>query len=186
MAPMSLPHALLGLLADGPASGYQLLKRFEGSLAFVWPATQSQLYTELGKLDGRGLVEVVARGARGRKDYAITDDGRAELRRWLTETEPERVRRNESTLRVFFLDSIDPPAARAYLEREAELGAQQHAALEEVAATTDWDNLPEWGRFARIALEQGLRVCQANVEWARWAAEQVELEDPVGTGPTST
>ena len=45
---MSLRHALLGLLAEHPASGYDLLKQFEGSLAFVWPATQSQLYTELG------------------------------------------------------------------------------------------------------------------------------------------
>lgn len=171
---MSLPHALLGLLADGPASGYHLLKRFEGSLAFVWPATQSQLYTELGKLDARGLVEVVALGPRGRKDYAITDDGRAELHRWLTETEPERARRNESTLRVFFLASIEPAAARAYLEREAAIHAEQHAVLEAVASSTDWEHLPEWGLYARIALEQGLRVCRANQEWAEWAADQVD------------
>lgn len=62
---MSLHHALLGLLATKPASGYDLQKRFDGTLAFVWPATQSQLYTELGKLDRSGLVEVAAEGPRG-------------------------------------------------------------------------------------------------------------------------
>src|SRR5262245_25440386 len=47
---MSLPHALLGLLARHPASGYDLRKLFDTSLAFVWPATQSQLYAELTRL----------------------------------------------------------------------------------------------------------------------------------------
>ncbi|MGB0972936.1 MAG: PadR family transcriptional regulator, partial [Mycobacterium sp.] len=41
---MSLRFATLGLLAQRPGSGYDLLKRFEKSMANVWPATQSQLY----------------------------------------------------------------------------------------------------------------------------------------------
>ena len=42
--------AALGLLAQEPGSGYDLLKHFEKSMANVWPATQSQLYGELNKL----------------------------------------------------------------------------------------------------------------------------------------
>ena len=113
MGVMSLRHALLGLLADRPGSGWDLLKRFESSLAFVWPATQSQLYTELGRMADDGLVEVTATGARNRKEYAATAAGRSELEQWLTGTEPERSRRNEALLRVFFLGSVDPAAARA-------------------------------------------------------------------------
>jgi len=172
---MSLPHALLGLLADGPASGYDLLKRFDGTLAFVWPATQSQLYTELGKLDRDGMVEVAAHGPRGRKEYAITDAGRTELHRWLTDTEPERVRRNESTLRVFFLGSVAPDEARAYLEREAELAAEQLAVFRELAESVEWAAMPVWVRFSRVALEQGIRVTEANLAWARWAADEVDV-----------
>ena len=174
MPVMSLPHALLGLLADGPASGYDLLKRFDSTLAFVWPATQSQLYTDLGKLDRGGLIEVVARGPRGRKEYAITTEGSAELRRWLTETEPERTTRNESTMRVFFLGAVERAEARAYLEREAELAAERLATLQHVADSTDWARVPPWARLSRIALEQGLRVTTAQLEWARWAADEVE------------
>src|SRR3569623_3530834 len=81
---MSLRHALLGLLSAGPASGYDLLKTFEKSMANVWPATQSQLYGELNKLAESGRIEVTDIGPRGRKEYRITDAGRAELRRWVS------------------------------------------------------------------------------------------------------
>ena len=50
---MSLRHALLGLLADRPYSGWQLLKHFEGSLAYAWPALHSQIYPELARLRRR-------------------------------------------------------------------------------------------------------------------------------------
>src|ERR1041384_201144 len=88
---MSLRHAVLGLLSDGPASGYDLLKLFDLSLSNVWPATQSQLYAELGKLADSGLVSVSAEGPRGRKEYAITDEGLAELRHWITDVPPVRL-----------------------------------------------------------------------------------------------
>ena len=48
--------AALGLLAQQPGSGYDLLKTFEKSMANVWPATQSQLYGELNKLADAGLI----------------------------------------------------------------------------------------------------------------------------------
>src|SRR3954452_5376816 len=117
---MSLRHGLLGLLADHPGSGWDLLRRFESTLAFVWPATQSQLYTELNRMADDDLVEVTATGARGRKEYAITTSGRDELHHWITAVVPERNRRNDAVLRVFFLWSVAPAEARAYLEREAD------------------------------------------------------------------
>jgi hypothetical protein len=45
----------------------------------VWPATQSQLYAELGRLTDAALITVGAEGPRGRKEYAITDAGRLAL-----------------------------------------------------------------------------------------------------------
>jgi DNA-binding PadR family transcriptional regulator len=49
----------------------------------------------LTKLAGTGLLEVASQGPRGHKDYAITDAGMAEPRRWLTETPPEQSRRSD-------------------------------------------------------------------------------------------
>ncbi|MFN8040971.1 MAG: PadR family transcriptional regulator [Acidimicrobiales bacterium] len=169
---MSLRHGLLGLLVDDPGSGWDLLKRFERSLAFVWPATQSQLYTELNRMAGDGLVEATEVGPRNRKEYAITAAGRAELERWLTETEPDRVHRSDSLLRVFFLWTVDPDQARAYLEHEAEVHRRHHELMLELARSISWDE-SVFDRFGRLALENGLRISDTNERWARWAAEQV-------------
>src|SRR6201995_4860492 len=86
---VSLRMAALGLLAQAPGRGYDRLKRFEESMANVWPATQSQLYGELNKLADAGLIEVSDIGPRGRKEYRITDAGPAELQRWESSPQEE-------------------------------------------------------------------------------------------------
>ena len=169
---MSLRHALLGLLTVEPASGWDLLKRFEQSLAFVWPATQSQLYTELNRMSDAGLVTVTSTGARNRKEYGITPVGRRELAHWITEVEPERNRRNDVLLRVFFLWTVDRAEAKAFLEREAEVYRTYRGVLEQVEAGTDWDE-SDFDRYARLSLESGLRTLQTNEEWALWAVDQI-------------
>ncbi|MER6514932.1 PadR family transcriptional regulator [Nonomuraea sp. NPDC001636] len=169
---MSLRHAVLGLLAEGPASGYDLLKTFDVSLSNVWPATQSQLYAELGKLADAGLVSVAAEGPRGRKEYAITEEGRAELRRWITEVEPVRVGRSDMLLRVFFLGQVDPEQARAYLRRQAEVVGRHLEHMEAIKGFVEsgQDNLSVYGR---LALEYGLRLGAVQKEWAEWAEGQI-------------
>ena len=169
---MSLRHALLGLLADRPASGYDLLKLFDTSLATVWPATQSQIYTELTKLAHTGLITVAAEGPRGRKEYALTEQGMAELRQWLTETTPQRNTRSEILLRVFFLGVLTPGQAQAYLAELVDMSAQGEESLRRLADSIDWDddNLSSYGR---IVLEYGLRFNAMRREWAEWAAGQI-------------
>jgi DNA-binding PadR family transcriptional regulator len=174
---MSLRHALLGLLADRSASGYDLLKSFETSLNNVWPATQSQVYGELGKLAKDGLLDVTAEGPRGRKEYSITPAGRDELRHWLLEVEPEQVRRSTMLLRVFFLDTLTPEEARAYLSTQAEAAGRRHAGLRAVEASVPWDD-DALSVYGRIALEYGLRLSQVQREWAEWATERIAAARP--------
>src|SRR6201990_3067391 len=100
--------AALGLLAQAPGSGYDLLKHFEKSMANVWPATQSQLYGELKKLSEVGLIEVSDIGPRGRKEYRITDAGRAELQRWVSSPQDDPPFRSAGLLRVFLLGEVLP------------------------------------------------------------------------------
>ncbi|MFE6737361.1 PadR family transcriptional regulator [Streptomyces tubercidicus] len=169
---MSLRHAVLGLLAESPASGYDLMKMFNASLANVWPATQSQVYGELTKLTTAGLVEVAAHGPRGRKEYAITEDGLAELRHWLTDVEPSGPQRHDGLLRVFFLGIVTPLEAQTFLLHQAERAARYRATLEDLDETADWDE-EMISVYGRIALEYGLRMSATQEEWARWAADEV-------------
>ncbi|MGW3007252.1 PadR family transcriptional regulator [Streptomyces sp. NPDC001219] len=169
---MSLRHAVLGLLAESPASGYDLMKLFNASLASVWPATQSQVYGELTKLTTAGLVEVAAHGPRGRKEYAITGDGLAELRHWLTDVEPSGPQRHDGLLRVFFLGVVTPLEAQTFLLHQAERAARTRTSLEQLDETAEWDE-EMISVYGRIALEYGLRISAVQEEWARWAADEV-------------
>jgi PadR family transcriptional regulator, regulatory protein AphA len=169
---MSLSHVLLGLLADQPASGYDLLKRFDISLAAVWPARQSQIYAELGRLAEGGLIEVASEGPRGRKEYAITDAGLTELRRWLTEAKPRPARRSESLARVFFLGVLTKDQALAYLASMGAQAARDGDDLKALDESINWDE-SSLATYGRLALEWGRRQAAMQREWAQWAASQI-------------
>lgn len=169
---VSLRYAALGLLAQEPGSGYDLLKKFEFSMANVWPATQSQLYGELNKLADAGLIEVTDIGPRGRKVYRVTDAGRADLVEWITHPADDQPLRNASLLRVFLLGEVS--AAQA-LENLEQLAAGADAALkryEGIRDSVQWDD-SDRDFYGRIALEYGLRRAVMDGEWARWAMSAV-------------
>jgi DNA-binding PadR family transcriptional regulator len=167
---MSLRHALLGLLAAQPQTGYGLLKHFQGSLNYVWPARHSQIYPELARLAAAGLIRVAGTGPRASKTYEVTPQGVAELRRWLAETTPQRGR-SEAMLRVFFLWLLDTDDAAAYLEWEA---ATQSRLLDELERIREsGEPVDRKQRAYRLALEAGIATTRARVEWARWAREEV-------------
>jgi PadR family transcriptional regulator, regulatory protein AphA len=169
---MSLRHALLGLLAEKPASGYDLLKRFETSLAMVWPAQQSQVYGELAKLSEAALIEVTGTGARNRREYGITDAGRAELRAWLTNPGLDLAFRSAALLRVFFLWTLTREESAAFLDRFARENQERLATLEAIRDNAEWVGDPAqvsgW-----LILEYGIRGSRTAEEWARWAATQL-------------
>jgi DNA-binding PadR family transcriptional regulator len=102
---MSVRHALLALLSEGPKYGLQLREEFEARTGEVWPLNVGQVYTTLQRLERDGLVETAgAAGAGGaggagtsdgappaehdapgapQKAYRITPAGSAELSQWL-------------------------------------------------------------------------------------------------------
>jgi len=81
---MSVRHALLALLSEGPKYGLQLREEFEARTGDVWPLNVGQVYTTLQRLERDGLVESDdATEAGPQKGYRITQDGAAELAGWL-------------------------------------------------------------------------------------------------------
>lgn len=81
---MSVRHALLALLNEGPKYGLQLRQEFEAGTGEVWPLNVGQVYTTLQRLERDGLVESDDAGDDGpQKAFRITDAGAAELEEWL-------------------------------------------------------------------------------------------------------
>src|SRR5580658_641721 len=81
---MSVRHALLGLLSEGPKYGHQLRQEFEARTGEVWPLNVGQVYTTLQRLERDGLVESDDTAADGpQKSFRITGEGSRELADWL-------------------------------------------------------------------------------------------------------
>jgi len=81
---MSVRHALLGLLSEGPKYGHQLRQEFEARTGDVWPLNVGQVYTTLQRLERDGLVESDEEADEGpQKRFRITPPGEEELSTWL-------------------------------------------------------------------------------------------------------
>lgn len=181
-APTHLGCALLGLLARTPDTGYRLAARMRRPVGYFWSARHSQVYPELARMEGGGLVDhVVVDGAgpRPTKQYRITHAGREALRAWVCGDLEEQPVRDLETLRLWSVWTVDPLAARDLVgqvreRHRARLVAYERelASIEDLAACRD----PGHPLFAsRLTLTGGIIAARAAVAWAEWML--VELGD---------
>jgi DNA-binding PadR family transcriptional regulator len=168
---MSLRHGLLGLLAEGPASGYDLARRFSEVLGQIWPAQHPKIYAELGRMAADGLIDVDSRGPRGRKAYRITEAGRTEIRHWLTDVDVDHTVRLEPLLRSLFFWLMPPGDLTGHLRHEADFYAERAAFYRDYARRKDageFGTAPQV-QSMRITIEGAIRLYEALADWARWA-----------------
>ncbi|MCU1393925.1 MAG: transcriptional regulator, PadR-like family [Ilumatobacteraceae bacterium] len=98
---MSVRHALLALLSDGPKYGLQLRHEFEARTGEVWPLNVGQVYTTLQRLERDGLVASEDAEDGPQKGYRITEPGRHELVEWLqTPADESQPPRDELVIKV--------------------------------------------------------------------------------------
>lgn len=189
---MSLRHGLLALLTAQSMTGYDLGKVFERSVDYAWHAPHSQIYPELRRMEADGLVtaELALRGARGTKrTYAITEEGRRELERWVAEPAPIERPRDVARLRSMYLEFATYDDARRHFQahldhyeqwqRRWELHARQIEALETALIRARLDAPGTGDPTAVVAYKvhayRGL-AAQAGLEVA-WAREGLALVD---------
>jgi DNA-binding PadR family transcriptional regulator len=105
---MSVRHAILALLSEGPKYGMQLRDEYEGTTGDVWPLNVGQVYTTLQRLERDGLVESDDAGTDERqKTFRITDEGETELVHWLqTPPAPTSPPRDELVTKVLVAQRV--------------------------------------------------------------------------------
>ena len=171
-----LGHLILGLLAQGDQTGYELTRNFDTTLANVWAASHSQIYPELAKLESAGFILKAEAGPRGSQRYALAPAGRAEVEDWLAHTAPSDSPRAERMARVFFLGMLAPDRAVTYLAEQEQLHRARLARYRAYAGECSIDRAET--RWFRIALEAGIRSETALAEWAAWAIEALSKDAP--------
>lgn len=153
--------SLLGLLHEGPMTGWDLVARAQERIGSFWTLTQSQVYRELAAMAAAGLVEVGRPGPRDRKPHTLTDAGRVTFADWLDgEPGPDQIR-IPLLLTIAF-------AGHLTAERlDSLLAARQAEARERLAGyEAARDALAGTGDVARrVTLEYGLRHERAVLDW---------------------
>jgi DNA-binding PadR family transcriptional regulator len=102
-------YVILGMLAQGRKTGYDIKALVDVSTRFFWAASYGQIYPELKRLEEAGLVAGAddAAGGRRRRVFEITPAGRETLHAWLTAGgELHFELRHEGLLRFFFADAL--------------------------------------------------------------------------------
>lgn len=120
---MSLKYAVLAALLEGEASGYDLAKIFDVSVADFWSTTPQQLYRELDRLAGSGLIEarVVEQQRRPNKRvFTLTEPGRASLAAFTAEPPRPTAIRDELLVMTQAVDAGDHEAVRASVAERVE------------------------------------------------------------------
>jgi DNA-binding PadR family transcriptional regulator len=121
---MPLHHAVLALLADRPAHGYELKSSFEEAVGEQWGGLNiGHLYQILDRLARDGLIESERQPQPVKPDrmvHHLTPAGRAELNRWLGEASLRaRGYRDEFFLKVMAaVQSGDPATLAGVLSRQ--------------------------------------------------------------------
>jgi len=98
---VSVRHALLALLSEGPKYGLQLRDEFEARTGEVWPLNVGQVYTTLQRLERDAFVETDGGDEPGpQKHFRITAAGSSELSEWLRTPSATAPPRDELVIKV--------------------------------------------------------------------------------------
>lgn len=152
---------LLGMIAEGHATGYAIKAEIERSTRLYWGASIGGIYPELRRLVNAGLVSVRddPRGGTRRHRYTLTDAGREALHSWLADpSEPAVEMRHEALLRLRFAGVLEPEARLRLLRDMKAVHQRQLDQLQARLATDQFDD-----PLHRMAFEFGLGFH----EWAR-------------------
>ena len=179
-------YAILGLLAIGPMSRYDVASWAQSSIAHFWNIERSQVYAELPRLEKQGLVEgtsVRQRSLPTKRVYRLTPKGRDRLVAWLEDpaVEPDRFR-SEFLVKFFFADQMSREAALRLIRTYREGATAYVAELDRISAAVRKAGESE---FARGTAVYGKDLYEAAVKWTDGAERLVNRTAKKGTRPAS-
>ncbi|MEA2399650.1 MAG: hypothetical protein QOK00_53 [Thermoleophilaceae bacterium] len=161
-------YVILGMLAWGPKSGYDIKTTVDQSTRFFWAASYGQIYPELRRLSEAGLVEGEAEAGSGRRRmvYRLTTAGHEALAAWLEEEPQTFEMRDEALLKLFFA-SAAPGTAAASLDAKRGYHEAKVKQLRAIEAT----GKPQG--YAAVVLRFGIESSEWMADWCGREAERL-------------
>lgn len=170
-------YLILGLLALRRWSTYELAQQMQRSIHYYWPRAESKIYEEPKKLVAHGLATATREyaGRRPRTVYAITNQGRRALRRWLAKPGKGPLVEFEGLVKVLFAEQAGKDellATLASIRAEAEQTRQHHAELAADLAQTGGP-FPERLHVNALVFKFMWEQTEMLLRWVTWAEQEV-------------
>jgi len=182
MTPRKIPplgYALLGLLHQKPASGYDLRKIFASTSMKTYSDSPGAIYPALRRLEREGMIRGTVEeesDLRRRQVFRLTPRGFAELKKWiaLPITRDDLVSGLKAVmLRFAFSEKAVGASASLEILESIEDALGPH--LQDMG-----EKLEKMRRFAPtsgwLALECGIRSYKCLLEWTHYAIATYEQE----------
>jgi DNA-binding PadR family transcriptional regulator len=163
---MDVKTVCLGMLTDGPASGYDLKKQFESTFAHFFAAGYGSIYPALSSLAEQGLVsceEIPQEGKPDRKVYEITADGRAFLLEALQNPCPCHKVRSEFLATMCFAHLMPPEDIETVIDHRL----HDIAMYQDMFRQFEQECLAEWPEGQKFVLGFGKAVAKAMETYIR-------------------
>ena len=162
MESTAVTWAVLGLIALGPRSGYDIKRIVDRTIRHFWAASYGQIYPELARLEDVGWIAGAdaPRGGRSRRVFTITQKGRQALRDWLQGRDTRIELRDESLLRLFFADAGPDELGLGLLQARRQGYEQMLAQLRALDDGTGPDP-----PFVDLVYRWGIDYCEWGIEW---------------------
>jgi PadR family transcriptional regulator, regulatory protein AphA len=170
-------RVILGMLALGARTGYDIKRAIETSTRFFWGASYGQIYPELHRLEERGMVRATQdpKGGRRRTSYTLTSAGYSELQTWLRDDGALLFEtRDEGVLKLFFGDLLDREAVVANLrakQRWCELSLELFRGIEPEARTGFFEDEQ---LYPYVSLLYGIDLLAWMRDWCGRTAAKIE------------
>lgn len=169
ITPTDLGFAILGLVHQGPMSGYDLRKVFAETALGSYSSSPGAIYPALARLEKQGLIigkEDRSKSLRPRKLYWPSATGKKVLRAWLSkEVTREDVSRHHDELMLRFAFHAvlnDDKVTRRFL---MDFSRELKGCLSDLKSQRQL--MPETTPIqTRLALEAGIEQVGASARWA--------------------
>ena len=174
--------ALLGMMSyEEEVSGYDLKKWIDWSVdLYYWSPSYSQIYTELKKLEGLGLVTShVERdeGTRSRRLYKITPAGMDAVTEWTNHAPLDPpVLKHSVLLRITFGHLSNPGRLKELLQEHVAYAKARHRKAVEDADGAEAE--PAWA-YSVLALRWAAKYYAAEREFALELIKEIDEADAI-------
>lgn len=173
---MQARDIVLGLLMQGPMSGYDIKQQYESRMRHFFNASYGSVYPTLKLLEKEGLLEkklVVQEGKPNKNMYSITESGLQQFLIYVNSPVQEDIVRSDLTARLYFGSAISQEQLIAQLKESIIYRKRVISQLSHVYQTRK-DKIP---KTQIVSIQFGLHIYRSQVEVLERSIEYIRSNE---------